>query len=350
MEFLNLPDRIDLLKQRTDITNIFSGALIGNTSTIQFIKVVDDSDPNDNKWLNGEPENFSQDESAFAMGQGDGTVPYDSANSLNGVNVIEAADDGHNVLPTTRQQDIIEILTGERPENYYDNETLYTVKRWFFTAVFSPADLQIIAPDGRQVGKDFATGQTINEIEGAFYTGFGAGVEPEFVIIPEPMAGEYQIKLQGDSNGGGYQLFAGIINEDNLIENQEFLIESAIMAAGEDGFILDYAPNASTPVYFESEVDFDKLLALTGSLYGANEIKKESVYHYLTNNFESLKRQTERFGRLRNQNLSQVLANLVELRLRLMLEELDFYLRKDWLNTQAYEILKSNINLLINKL
>ena len=164
------------------------------------------------------------------------------------------------------------------------------------------------------------------------------------------MAGEYQIKLQGVDAGGDYKLFSGIINDENISQNQEFLTQSAIFAGTVDTFSFNYQPDAPKPVSFESEVDFNKMIELTKVLYSAKEIKKKSVYQYLVNNFESLQKQTEKFGRLKNKNISRILARFVELRLRLMLKELNFYLKKDWISAKANEIIKSNINLLINKL
>jgi len=347
LEFLNLPDRLARLKQGAEITNIASGASLTNTGTVEFIKVVGDPNPNDNKWPDGEPENFNQNESAFEMGQGDGTVPFTSANGLNNVNVIEIANDEHDTLPTTQQQDIIEILTGKRPSNYYDNETLYSVKKWLILALFSPADFVITAPDGQKVGKDFLNNSAINEIAGAFYSGFDSE-HLELIAIPNPMAGEYQLELAGVGAGGNYKLFVGLADDNNPAGNQEFIVDSAILAGKTDQFILDYRPGSTAPPSLEANVDFAKLKDLTETLYQAQEITKKLVYQHLINTFDLLEQKSEKFDKIENnKNIPRILSAFLKLRLQLLLTELDFYQHQNWISIKAKNILDSNINLLI---
>jgi parallel beta-helix repeat protein len=66
-------------------------------------------------------------------------------------------------------------------------------------SLYSPANLLITDPSGRRIGADPATGQSVNEIPGAFYSGPDA--EPEQIIIPNPIIGSYSIALKGTTSG-----------------------------------------------------------------------------------------------------------------------------------------------------
>jgi hypothetical protein len=85
------------------------------------------------------------------------------------------------------------------------------IKDILAVSVFSPIDIQVEAPDGKRVGKDFTTGEIINEISGAYYS--GAGAENEFLTIPNPLDGEYKIRTQGTDNGE-YKIEAAKITAD----------------------------------------------------------------------------------------------------------------------------------------
>ena len=63
----------------------------------------------------------------------------------------------------------------------------------------SPANLLVTDPMGRRIGVDPATGQTINEIPDATFTGIGT--EPESIAIPNAIEGEYQVQVVGSADG-----------------------------------------------------------------------------------------------------------------------------------------------------
>jgi len=240
LENLNSPENIGLLKQRVSITNVVSD--LGPQSTLNFLRVIPDPDTNDNKWQSGYPENLNEGLDSLEYGRGDDTVPLTSAKSLNGVEIIETGAD-HANLPTVMQKEVIKSLTGAWPENYYNNKTISTIKRWLFFRVYSPVDFVVIAPDGKKIGKDFAGNAEINEIPEAFYSGFGS--EVEFVLIPNPEEGEYQVKIQGTDEGGNYRLATSYI--DNTEENNaEFF--GSISPAAEKDFNLVYDPASENPV------------------------------------------------------------------------------------------------------
>jgi hypothetical protein len=63
----------------------------------------------------------------------------------------------------------------------------------------SVANLYVTDPRGLHVGVDPSTGQVVNEIPGAIYTGQGS--EPQVVAIPDPLDGNYVVLLIGTATG-----------------------------------------------------------------------------------------------------------------------------------------------------
>lgn len=241
LENLNSDEAINLLKQRVNIVNMVGN--LGSESTLNYIKVVDDPDAADNKWQSGYPEGLDEDLRGLEMGGGDSTVPLMSADSLSGVEVIEANEASHAGLPTVMQKEIVETLTGRIPENYYNNKITTTVKRWLLFRVYSPVDFTIVAPSGKRIGKDFLNNAEINEISDAFYSGFNG--EAEFVLIPNPEDGEYRVEVQGVDDGGEYVLAGSYINEaeENSVE-----YSGAVNSGEENNFTIDYSAQEENPI------------------------------------------------------------------------------------------------------
>jgi hypothetical protein len=69
----------------------------------------------------------------------------------------------------------------------------------FMASLFSPANLYVTDPENRHVGTDPTTGESVNEIPEAFYS--GPGSEPQRVIIPNPLDGVYDVQIIGTSTG-----------------------------------------------------------------------------------------------------------------------------------------------------
>ena len=241
LENLNSQANLDLLKQRTNITNIVSD--LGAFSTINSLRVIPDSNLNDNNWQNGYPENLAENLDSLEMGNGDTTVPLSSADSINGVEVIESNSADHMNLPTIMQKEVIKILTGKMPENYYNSKITSIIKRWFFFRVYSPVDLVVTAPDGRRVGKDFINNTAVNEIPDAFYSGFDS--QTEFVLIPNPEDGEYKVEVEGVDNGGEYTVAGSLINDDKENGAQ---FSGNIAPTEQRDFTVNYSAAAENPI------------------------------------------------------------------------------------------------------
>jgi outer membrane protein assembly factor BamB len=76
-------------------------------------------------------------------------------------------------------------------------------------SVHSPAHIIVIDPLGRQVGFDPVTTTIVNEIPEAIYTDPSLWADIEVVWIPQPMEGNYEIRLLG-TNTGSFTLVVGL--------------------------------------------------------------------------------------------------------------------------------------------
>ncbi|MDP1833388.1 MAG: alpha/beta fold hydrolase [Candidatus Moranbacteria bacterium] len=193
LEKLNASTNLAKL-EGVDFTNIV-GALDDIQSTITSLRVVESEI--EDRWVDGMPENFydNKTDRGLVSYYGDGTVPESSAGGIVADNKLESKA-AHNDLPTVSQCAIVSLLI-QKQECISVNKT--HIPNILMFNIFSPIDIQIIAPDGKRVGKDLETGEIYNEIEGAYYSGYGT--ENEFLTIPNPLDGEYKVLTQGTGNG-----------------------------------------------------------------------------------------------------------------------------------------------------
>lgn len=201
------------------------GNAASDTSTIAGFKVID-ADMGE-YWEHGYPHGFEIPigDRGIKWDKGDRTVPLISAKSENIFADQEMEiNSSHIQILTDAQKDILEILTGDRPENEVRRNL---IKRILIFSVYSPIDIQVIAPDKKVVGKNFQTGETINKIDGAYYT--RADTDAEFLTIPNPEEGEYKILTQGTGDGD-YKIEVSSISEDE--DNPEEANESTAEITG----------------------------------------------------------------------------------------------------------------------
>jgi len=145
------------------------------------------------------------------FGAGDRTVPFVSASSQFPDTLVSNA--GHSVLPTQEEGTVYNILTSKQPVTLINKSLIRRVLAIF---IHSPADLTIIAPDGKKVGR--SDGQEINEVSGAFYSGFDTNTE--FIVIPEPIDGEYKVSVLGTDAGGAYTIVTNYITEEASFQKE----------------------------------------------------------------------------------------------------------------------------------
>jgi hypothetical protein len=113
--------------------------------------------------------------------------------------------------------DAAAVLAAVPPDDIYFDGDVSVVKQRSGgknRAVFrlgSPADLYVTDAEGRHTGVDRNTGEVVEEIPGAFYSGPEA--EPEFMSI-EDLEGTWRIEILGTAEGE-YTLQAETIDADN---------------------------------------------------------------------------------------------------------------------------------------
>ncbi|MFY9462322.1 MAG: PQQ-binding-like beta-propeller repeat protein [Candidatus Sungiibacteriota bacterium] len=199
LENINKTSSLSTLEQSgISIMNIFSDT---RNDTTGFIRVQDGPSMLP-LWEHGVPMDVEE-------VSGDKTVPLTSSSALNVANVTNLNIGGeHRDLPANASREIVEILTGQPPTTVV---TISPIKKLLSIFGLSPIDILVTAPDGKRIGKDFATGQEVNEIDGAFYTGFNT--PNENISIPNPLDGEYKVKTQG-TGSGSYTVAADYMTDD----------------------------------------------------------------------------------------------------------------------------------------
>jgi len=233
LENLNLTDKISQLLNTVNIKNF-----IGETgdNTINAIK-VDSGQEYWPMWQHG-----------YAIESirltGDGTVPEISSSIFEPVKIDNAK---HDALPTKAQKQIIQYLTGNLPDSEITDFHIPNVL--LVVRMFSPADFVVISPDGKRLGKDFLSGQAVNEIPGAFYSGFDS--DTEFAVITDPLDGEYKIELRG-TGSGEYKVSASLIDDVREISNE---FSGSIVPSAQREFTLDYSAQAENPLSQLAPVD-----------------------------------------------------------------------------------------------
>ena len=310
-----------LLNTGTQIYN-FVGET-GNQETIKEIRVVEASQfaP---MWLDGYPEGFYENSGnpGIIEGQGDKTVPLTSASFITSNLVVTSYE--HGALPTQMEGDIYEILTRKIPGTLIQRFINIPNVRLIFIKIFSPADLLVIAPDGKKIGKDF-NGQEVNGIPNAFYTGFTT--DTEFITILNPLDGEYKIYTQG-TESGQYTVEASFVSEATTTEasftgNTAPGITSQLNLSVEDG---STEQDLLEPVvtYESTLTDLDRVYALGWVNVG--------IYKSLKTQLKAAKKGPPVVAK---RLLHAMLKQLKQYRGRLMQE-------------QGYQLLKADLEQLIN--
>lgn len=211
-DFLEKMNSSEVIKKLDNIEyDKIIGNLNNNVSTISGYNTIIAID--NGKWVDGYPDGFYLPigPKGLIKSNGDTSVPLESAKSDNvPSDYYSEVNASHNDVPTEAQKDVLELLTGMRPQNEVRRHVITNI---LVVSAFSPIDLQIVDSSGRRVGKDFATGQILNEIPGAYYTGYDT--PSEFLTIPNPGDGEYKILTQG-TGSGSYTIEATKISQDDL--------------------------------------------------------------------------------------------------------------------------------------
>ena len=210
LEALNSADNLAKL-DNINITNIIASA--GESSTINYLKVID-KEFDVGAWEYGYPNGYYSifGDHGLEYSSGDQTVPSRSNSGFLGLDDV-TIESNHDQIVTNAQKLIIKELTGVEPGTEIRKNIF---SKYLMIRIFSPADFIVIAPNGQRVGKDFINNQAINEIDGAFYSGFDSDME--FALIPDPLDGDYKIELAGTGDGE-YKLSTSLIGDDLALDS-----------------------------------------------------------------------------------------------------------------------------------
>jgi len=273
LEFLNSKNKV-LNLRKTYLTNI-----IGSTDdkkTIVKFRVTEST--KEGMWEHGMPENFYNIDAipGIEYSKGDGTVPFFSTNRIESNKFLEI-NSSHIDLPTNGQCDVMKVLTGKEECEYVS--TLDRITDILTFGVFSPVDVQVISPDGKKVGKNFKTGEILNEIGGAFYSGFET--ENEFLTIPNPAEGEYKIIAQGTGDGE-YRIEINRISENEETGETEE-ISASISDSAQLGRVKENKIQVSQGEIkiIEENITADSIIEKIKKYYEQGLIKKKSDRNFL---------------------------------------------------------------------
>ncbi len=281
LELINSADKLSNLK-KVNFTNIV-GKINSLEDTIKKLEVVDSNE--NNKWEHGMPDGYGKTNIGIKYGAGDETVPLESSKGIGSDEQIEL-NSTHSDLPTEAQCNVINKLKGKddcRPVN-----DVARIAHILTFGVFSPIDIQIIAPDGvHWVGKNIKKLKDENQIEGSFYT--GSDTANEFVTIPNPENKKYTIVTEGTGDGE-YTVEVSKISEDENNPGRATEVTADITGTATTGQIEEKTANVSadkitienteatppekemTPTLFRAEVE---------KYYKENLIKNKSAKNIL---------------------------------------------------------------------
>ncbi len=206
LENLNEPASLNKL------SNLKLFNFIGDTDFNTLTSIYLTTSSKEGLWPHGMPVNFyGFGEKGLFYGLGDGTVPIISNNNFyNTQNLVIKKD--HGQIVTYAQKEIIKELTGKEPQDFIND---WQIPNLLLIAMHSPADIEVIDPQGRKIGKNFSDNSVWQEIPGAFYSGFDQIGQAEFLVIPNPVVGEYKINVVGNGAGGYYDVSADYFGDNH---------------------------------------------------------------------------------------------------------------------------------------
>jgi len=336
----------NLLSSGIEITNIVGDS--GENKTIENIRVI----PTDHQvfWEHGEPEGFGAliGDSGLERGVGDNTVTQ-FGSVLNGI-VNEEIIASHNRIPTVSENKIFKILTNKESETNIDNGTNISPKV-LMLQLLSPIDFVITAPNGKKIGKNFSNGTEYNEIPGAFYSGFET--DNEYITILDPLDGKYKVEIQGTGSGGEYEVLTSYVTDDTSVTKET----SGLTAYGQIT-TLDMPVNNSNPEsivpekIITSEVLLNDIIKsyelgwITDKKLKDNLVKKAKAIIKIEKKIEIIVEKLPN-GKKKEKKIEKLETKIDKKAAKALLVELKGY-NKDKINQQAYDIIKTDLEWLIN--
>jgi len=339
-----------LLNTTIKLANIVGNS--GENKTIEKIRVIPST--KNGLWEHGQPENFYLPlitDYGLERGAGDNTVTLFSSNldeSIENINV----NSNHNQLPTIAANQTFNILTNKVSGTNIDNGSNVDIKI-LLLQLLSPIDVVIIAPDGKRIGKNFATSEEYNEIDGAFYSGFNNG-DDEYITIPNPLDGEYKIEIQGTDNGGKYGVLASYITEETSTTNK---IEG--VTKPNQITELNTQVNSQNPEILKTErvITFEVIKNDINGSYDLGWIKDKKIRDSLIKQIEGAVKLQKRIetiyeklpnGKKKEKRIEKIELKIDKILLKLFEKELDLLFKKNKITQEALDLLKLDIKYLLN--
>lgn len=262
LENLNSPANLEKFHNRPNLKFLNLVGVEGEDKTVEIIRV---GDPQGFLWPHGYPEGLNKKggDHGLELGDGDGTVPLKSVSDIGSVEKLPLT---HHELATETFDRVYSWLNGASPK-VSSLPKLNPFSRFLFFHLYSPIDFQIVDPQGKKIGKDFATGEVLSEIPYAFYSGFNTDLE--FITIPDPIDGEYKLIVEGVEEGE-YEIKISLIDE-----NRENVEEKSYQGQVEVGDNLNFKVE-----YNQSESEALTPIVNTDENYNVRELmNKISEYH-----------------------------------------------------------------------
>jgi len=318
------------------------------------------------KWEHGEPI-------ATKFGLGDGTVLFDSATLISGpekefkgvAHTDLSSSSAPYIFKQLNNRDVTSIV-GKKYTSFDTDLSLLiakiapspnefkviaqtvnelflegTTRTILFILLFSPIDMQITAPDGKKIGKDFATGNSLSEIPNARYSAQVG--EHEYAVILDPLPGEYKVDTAGTGNGvytiaASYMsaattsifTLAGTTTLNQAIQNTMTLSSTTT--------VVSIQPPTATLTPTTTQITPDTCITDITQAYKDKWIGKKAVYEKLVFDCKVLK---ELF-KARDLAKNKPVLNVIYAAIRLTLADMDL-LAKDKDNTKDAVLLITKI-------
>lgn len=281
LEDLNSQENLEKFQTRPNLNFSNLVGLENENRTIDIIRVIEIPEklknPENLLWPHGYPDglNKKSGDRGLELGEGDGTVPFESAASIGSSKTYTLP---HQELATNTFDDVFFELTGTDP--IYPIVPKHPFQRFLFFRLHSPIDFQIIDPQGIKIGKDFTTNEVLSEIQDAFYSGWNTDLE--FITIPDPIDGEYKIITQGTGTGP-YEIIVNALSDNKETQEQSYSSETKI---GENiNFEVQYTQTGENPlgsiVNTQESYTIEELVAKVKEYYRNDSIKDVHVKNYL---------------------------------------------------------------------
>ncbi|OHA90171.1 MAG: hypothetical protein A2665_01145 [Candidatus Zambryskibacteria bacterium RIFCSPHIGHO2_01_FULL_46_30] len=299
--------------------------------------------------MHGEPDGFGSisGDNGLERGPGDDTVTTDSA-SLDSSIVDVVKNSEHRGIVSDSSAIIYKTFTGKDAIIVIDDKRFPNMKVVLFQ-LLSPVDFVMIDPNGRRIGKNFDTGEEYNEIPSAFYSGYQT--DDKYITVLNPLDGEYKIEIQGTNNGGKYGILTSYISDDTSVTR-----EISGLTEPDQVTTLNVEVNNADPEGIEPEkiVTLEVLLNDIIKAFELGWITDKKLKGRLVKQVKAIikiEAKIEKVGEKDKKNEEKQIDKLeqkIDKKLaRALLIELKGY-KKDKINEHAYNIIKEDLEWLIN--